>query len=129
MKMLLWNVRGINSYRMQTELRRIISSYKGDYIRLVETKIKPQNLDKILQFVCPGWSYISNLEADDSGRILVLYRSHLVVNLHEMTDQMLHCHVFNTCLVNTVSFQMFMLQIIMARGLIYGTIFKEQRHV
>lgn len=95
MKLLSWNVRGINSYRKQVDLKNLICSFH-DYICLMETKVKSHNSGGILQFIGSGWCYITNYEADESERIWILYRPHLRITLFDVTDQVIHCHVYTT---------------------------------
>lgn len=75
------------------ELRNHVRNFKGDLICLVETKVKQEKAVSIAQLICPGCNFIGNYEATASGRIWLLYRGHLVVNIHEVTSQVIRCHV------------------------------------
>lgn len=96
MKILCWNVRGINSSRKLSELKNFICKYDGNLLCLVETKVQEDKASRILKDHFLGWSFVSNHANDGSGRIWVLFKDHLRVNLLSSSAQGIHCHVSHT---------------------------------
>lgn len=96
MKILCWNVRGPNSRKKLYELKTFASKYDGDLLCFVETKIKEIKASEILNTHFPGWNILSNYNHDGSGRIWILFRDHMVINLYSSSAQGIHCHSFHS---------------------------------
>src|SRR4051812_44166104 len=85
------------SQRKQYELKSFLQKYEGDIVCLLETKVKLEKMQSLADTVFQGWSLLHNYSNDSSGRIWILFKSNLVVNLHSSTAQVMHCYVFHTC--------------------------------
>jgi hypothetical protein len=54
MKMLVWNVRGLNHPSKQREVQSVIRQKKINLACLIETKVKEKKADLISSFMLPG---------------------------------------------------------------------------
>lgn len=89
MKMLIWNVRGINKWLKQKELKKILSSLHIQIAGLVETKVKEHNVGKVLKHLAPGWLSFHNYEYANNGRVWAIW------NDREVGAHFIHCQVIS----------------------------------
>lgn len=59
----------------------------------METHIKKPNLNHVINAICPRWSFASNHSADPNGRVIVMWKSPLLVNVLQKTKQTITCKV------------------------------------
>jgi exonuclease III len=60
MKILVWNVRGLNNPFKQREIRKMLRRLKISLFCLVETRVKFDKADAIKEFLVPGWDWFHN---------------------------------------------------------------------
>ncbi|GLT29998.1 hypothetical protein SLA2020_048250 [Shorea laevis] len=96
MKILFWNVRGINMPSKQRELKRYFMQYNANIICLLETHVQRQNFLAISSFLLPGWPGHNNYEYASLGRIWVFHRHHIQITVSSVTSQAMHCHTFDS---------------------------------
>lgn len=73
-KLLMWNVRGMNTSSRQREVAKSIAGRNASICILVETKIKIHKKEKVLRRTFGGWNCFDNYEWHEKGRIWVLYK-------------------------------------------------------
>lgn len=88
-----WNVRGINDSDKHRPFAQWLSTHKPIVGALLETHIKEPNLNQILSTLCPGWSYISNHNTDEDGRIIIISKPTVSVQEIHQTRQSLTCKI------------------------------------
>jgi exonuclease III len=54
MKVLSWNIRGLNKAFKQREIRKVIRLWKISILCLVETKVRQENMDRVISNTLPG---------------------------------------------------------------------------
>jgi hypothetical protein len=69
----MWNVRGMNSIEKRREIRELISYTGADLVCLVETKLKEEQLYKILPDNFFNALLLSNHRYHSRGRVLVTW--------------------------------------------------------
>lgn len=73
MKVMSWNVRGLNKSHKQLALKNYVLEHKIDVLLLQETKMKKANFDNIAKYLWLGATY-SYSDADGaSGGLVVLW--------------------------------------------------------
>lgn len=92
-KILTWNVRGLNTSDKQKEVKSLMLTHDPEICCLVETKIKDENKDAIAKSAFGDWELVENNEYHENGRIWVLYRRHLKVEVKYKSAQMVTCLV------------------------------------
>jgi exonuclease III len=60
MKLLSWNVRGLNMPLKQKEVRKVVRRLNLSIVCLVETRIKVDNFSQIVASMLPSWEVINN---------------------------------------------------------------------
>lgn len=70
-KVLVWNVRGLNSPSKQKEIKNFMVAKKISLCCLVETKVKNEKLSVIQDSMFRGWCLASNFSKVKGGRILI----------------------------------------------------------
>ena len=92
--MLYWKVRGLNAPNKHKEVLLLCNKEKAGLVGLVETKVKSENMDKVVNKMFGGWQYLTNLESHYNGRILLVWRpDYYKVELVGSSTQMLTCKV------------------------------------
>ena len=89
-----WNIRGLNWPNKQEDVKLFLHNNSIGLVRLLETKIKLQNVQKVASNLFPSWRWMHNFTLNSKGRIWLawkpnVYRTHLI----SMSDQLIHCKV------------------------------------
>lgn len=88
-----WNVRGLNASLRQYDVKQFIVRNKVGIMCLLETHVKSNKKDEVLQKIC-GWESVDNYQFAPNGRIWVLWDKQFAqVQVIGGSDQHLHCHV------------------------------------
>ncbi|XP_060178324.1 uncharacterized protein LOC132608297 [Lycium barbarum] len=78
MKVITWNIRGINKLYKHRELKVFIKENKVGVIAIVEHRVKEIRADKLIKKLVPGWSWCNNYNSCLKGRIWTLWNPNLV---------------------------------------------------
>lgn len=78
MKLITWNVRGMNKLYKQKEIKVFISKNKIKMIATVEHRVKEQNAGQIIKKIVPGWSWHDNYNSNTRWRIWILWDHNVV---------------------------------------------------
>jgi hypothetical protein len=83
MKLLSWNVRGLNMPLKQKEVRKVVRRLNLSIVCLVETRVKVDNFPRIVASMLPGWKVINDYSQHYLGKIwiccLMIYMSKLLL--------------------------------------------------
>ncbi|XP_058725687.1 uncharacterized protein LOC131596982 [Vicia villosa] len=94
---LSWNVRGLNKAAKQKEINSRLLKLQPSIAILLETRIKRDKADRCRRNMGNRWQFIDNYSKHDNGRIWVLWdENNTTIKMESMTDQMVHCGVYNT---------------------------------
>jgi len=86
-KILIWNVRGLNSLSRQDSLRTLVDSSRSDIVCVQETKIAGISRRIILSALGSDFSdYVALPSAGASGGILIAWRHHIGVSGVQRVD-------------------------------------------
>ena len=86
-KILIWNVRGLNSLSRQDSLRSLVDSSQSDIVCVQETKIAGISRRIILLALGADFSdYVIVPSTDASGGILIAWRRHISVSRIQRVD-------------------------------------------
>ena len=66
-----WNVRGLNKRSHQKEALHFVDSNHLNFAAFIESKVKSQNMSKVVNRIKRNWSWISNHADHYNGRIIV----------------------------------------------------------
>ncbi|XP_019254004.1 PREDICTED: uncharacterized protein LOC109232713 [Nicotiana attenuata] len=88
-----WNIRGLNKLSKQKELKLFLERQKVDLMGCVETRVKEGKANKILQKVARGWKYCCNYNTAVNGRIWLLWKESINVQIQTIKDQYIHCSI------------------------------------
>lgn len=73
MKIVMWNVRGMNKKERQREVRDLIKKEKPDLVGLVETKIRENKSAIAANSIWGGIESLINYDSNPRGIILVMW--------------------------------------------------------
>ncbi|XP_074270974.1 uncharacterized protein LOC141594887 [Silene latifolia] len=92
----MWNVRGLNSETKQKDIKWFLHQSGVELFGLLETKVKPESLNRVAGSLCQNWSYITNTACHSGGRVWILWKHNkLDVVLIDMDAQYIHVSVTN----------------------------------
>lgn len=97
-----WNIRGFNMNLKQVEVKDLIKRYNLGLMGLVDTRVRKENVDKVMNNYSTGWLMEANYEKHELGKIWLCWdpRQCAVQVLHKEL-QAIHAMV---CLNNGKSF-------------------------
>ncbi|KAH0761484.1 hypothetical protein KY290_017557 [Solanum tuberosum] len=78
MKLVTWNIRGLNKLHKQKELKLFVEENNVSIIEILEHKIKENTTHGIVKKIVPGWKYEANYEYSNKGRIWLLWNPQLI---------------------------------------------------
>lgn len=90
-KLFFWNVRGINIPSKHTPFISWLSTNKPLFGAILESHIKQPFLSSILSTLCPNWCYTSNHLSDPDGRIILIWRYTVKVQVLAQSRQCITC--------------------------------------
>ncbi|XP_073149181.1 uncharacterized protein [Henckelia pumila] len=94
MKIACWNVRGLSKPLKQKNAQEVLKKLNFSILGLLEVKIKPNLLDRMMDTKFPGMSFLHNFHLCDNSRILIMWDPMMVhLDLLDMTDQIIHVTV------------------------------------
>lgn len=88
-----WNVRGFNQPLKHLRVQRLSKDSNIDVLALLETKLSKNVVNKIVDRKFYGWSWYSNHASHHAGRILILWKSSMKVQILHSTAQVVHCSI------------------------------------
>ncbi|XP_019235016.1 PREDICTED: uncharacterized protein LOC109215406 [Nicotiana attenuata] len=77
----------------QKELRLFLRKYKVDFIGCLETTVKEKKATRILKQAARDWRACCNYNAHPNGRIWLLWKSNINVQVLVVEDQFIHCEI------------------------------------
>ena len=87
MKILVWNVRGLNHPLKQKEVVNRINKLQVCIVCLLETRVKENKKQEIVDKWFAGWRLLQNYSHALNGQIWLLWRDYCQVSLVDTTDQ------------------------------------------
>ncbi|XP_019242537.1 PREDICTED: uncharacterized protein LOC109222666, partial [Nicotiana attenuata] len=91
-----WNIRGLNKPHKQKELRIFLQKNKIDILGCLEIRVKEKKAKNILYKVTKDWGYCHNYTEAENGRIWLVWRTNLIVNIIQVHEQFIHYLVMDT---------------------------------
>lgn len=86
-----WNVRGLNDPDKHRPFSSWLFTYKPLFGTLLETHIKELSLAPIMSKICNTWNYVSNHDSDDDGRIVLIWKDPLRLQVVKQSRQSMTC--------------------------------------
>jgi hypothetical protein len=97
MKILAWNIRGLNNPLKQKEVRRMVNSLKLSIICLVETRVQQANSISVVKSMLPGWNFFHNYSMHLLGKIWICWDPGIIsLSLVDVHSQVTTCMVMST---------------------------------
>ncbi|KAL2252947.1 UNVERIFIED_CONTAM: hypothetical protein Sindi_0089400 [Sesamum indicum] len=89
----VWNVRGLNKRDHQLAVKDLISEYRLDFMGILETRVRINNVMHIQSFLLPQWKWFVDY-ATMGNRIWVAWDENVVdVHILDLGNQFMHCRV------------------------------------
>ena len=89
----VWNVRGLNKRDHQLALKDLISEYRLDFMGILETRVRFNNVMHIQSVLLPHWKWFVDY-ATVGNRIWVAWDDNVVdVHILDLGNQFMHCRV------------------------------------
>ncbi|WZY96943.1 hypothetical protein YC2023_069272 [Brassica napus] len=93
MDLFCWNIRGINDPVKRRGFKKWIRKYNPFFGCLIETHVQQEKADSIMKSILPGWSLESNYEFSDIGKLWLVWKPSVQVNVIAKSLQMVTCTV------------------------------------
>lgn len=78
MKLITWNVRGLNKLYKQKEMNEFLTVNKVSIIAIIEHRVTEQASKKIVDRIAPLWKWSNNYNTGKRGRIWILWNPNIV---------------------------------------------------
>lgn len=88
-----WNIRGLNKAHKQKELKNFLNVNKVDVMGCLETRIKQHKAQHIQIKIVNGWNVQYNYSKAANGRIWLLWKPHIQLQVSQVSDQFIQCFV------------------------------------
>ena len=86
MKILVWNVKGLNHPLKQKEIVGRINRINSSIVYLLETRVKQHKMKRILNKSFPDWKALHNYDEAYNGRIWFMWKEPIQVSLISITN-------------------------------------------
>ncbi|GLT68045.1 hypothetical protein SLA2020_403080 [Shorea laevis] len=80
----------------QRVLKKWLWDCNADVVCLIETHVQQHKFDKIAEYLLPGWHRFGNYPHATLGKIWILWRDHIQIQIFKVNYQAVHCHILNT---------------------------------
>ncbi|KAL2248715.1 UNVERIFIED_CONTAM: hypothetical protein Sindi_2345200 [Sesamum indicum] len=92
----IWNVCGLNKRDHQLAVKGIVAEFRLQFIGLLETRVRPNNIAAIQSFLLPHWKWFVDYGLV-GNRIWIAWDENLMdVQVVECSTQFAHCRVHST---------------------------------
>lgn len=92
-KLAMWNNRGVNTQIKHVEVHNLLFDNKIDVLGLLETKVKEENMKKVLEGIC-NWRVQTNYLDAVNGRVWVIWNpATVIVEELQQGNQYIHCRI------------------------------------
>ena len=90
-KLFFWNVRSLNDPDKHRPFSSWLLTHKPLFGALLETHIKELSLPPIMSKICNTWNYVSNHSSDEDGRIVLIWKDPLRLQVVKQSRQSMTC--------------------------------------
>ncbi|KAL2225355.1 UNVERIFIED_CONTAM: hypothetical protein Sindi_3049900 [Sesamum indicum] len=89
----IWNVRGLNKRDHQLAVKDIVAEFKLQFLGLLETRVRINNVSHIQAFLLPQWKWFVDY-GSFGNRVWIAWDENFIdVDVVECGTQFIHCHV------------------------------------
>lgn len=64
-----WNIRGMNDPSKTLELQNMILKYKVHVLCLIDTRVRENNINEVIQRACSRWQWVTNYLYSPKSRL------------------------------------------------------------
>lgn len=94
MKILTWNVWGLNRVPIHHEIRSLIAQKNVSFVGLLETKVRSSNLLQVMNTIIPNnWMDHRNINHCSTARIWICWSPSIKVTILEESAFHIHCMI------------------------------------
>ncbi|XP_018512128.2 uncharacterized protein LOC103853200 [Brassica rapa] len=90
-KLFFWNVCGLNDPDKHRSFVSWLHFHKPIFGAILETHVKELSLLPLKIKLCPGWKFASNHHSDDDGRIILIWKDPLKIQIVHQSSQSITC--------------------------------------
>lgn len=92
-KLFFWNIRDLNDPVKHRPFASWLNSNTPLFGDILESHIKEPSLIPILSSLCPNWFFTSNHRSDPDGKIILIWRNSLNVQILHQSRQSITCRI------------------------------------
>lgn len=90
-KLFFWNIRGLNDPDKHRIFISWLHSHKPLFGAILESHVKELSLPPLMSKFCPAWHFTSNHQSDDDGRIVLIWKDPLKLQIVHQSWQSITC--------------------------------------